>query len=289
MNDFIIPPINQDVYFTDSLFYQYLGTETGSRYIRAFIPGAYTDSANGIEYVYQSILDAFLIDEAVGAQLNLIGYLVGLPRMTLAAVGQAGFFGFDDYPNQAFDYGSFQDGRADDDALISDTTYRLLLKVKIAGNVWDGTRTGLKSILKIATSATKIDIINLDYDPTLNDPFYLDATGENQGFDSGEFDVALNPYAPFELDSLDDANGFDNGNFDVGTGYCQPGVFRIVFTGGVSSQDIDALLFLNLIPTPQGVRLVNVEVNIDTTYALEDGFGSVLTDGLGDAILATPV
>lgn len=236
-DDFIIPPVDQDGYFNNGLFYQYLGTKSGAKQIRAFISGAYTDSLNGIEYVYQSILDAFCIDSAAGTQLDLIGTLVGLPRMTLADIGQAGFFGFDGSPNLSFDYGFFQDGKELVNASVSDDQYRLFLKVKIAANVWDGTRVGLKKILQIAFDADKIEVANIENTET-GEPFVLDSDNELQGFDSGQF--------------------------DVGIGFCQPAVFEIILTGdNITDDDVDAITLLDLIPTPQGVRLESVTIGSD--------------------------
>lgn len=259
MNDFVIPPVDQDEYFRDALFYQYLGSESGSQEIRAFISGAYTDSANGIEYLFQSILDAFCIEDLSGVQLDLAGKLIGLSRPTLSQIGLGGFFGFDSIPNLPFDLGTFQDGRTLEDALVSDDQYRLFLRIKIAANIWDGTRVGLKSILKIATNADKINIMNVPFDPGVGTPFVLDGD-VGQGFDDGQFDIGLYNFEPFILDAEDERNGFDNGQFDIGVGYNTPATFQITFTGGVTQDDIDALVLLNIIPTPQGVRLDGVYV-----------------------------
>jgi len=281
-NDFIIPPIDQDAYFRNALFYQYLGTEEGSQKMRAFISGAYTDSSNGIEYLCQSVLDAFCLDCLSGNQLDTVGKLVGLVRPTLSQIGQAGFFGFDSLPNLPFDFGTFQDGRTLNDALVSDDQYRLFLKIKIAANVWDGTRPGLKSILMIATGAEQIVIENVPFDAGTSTPFVLDGI-EGQGFDDGQFDVGLYNYEPFFLDATDERNGFDNGQFDIGVGYATPATFQIIFTGGVTQDDIDALRFLDLIPTPHGVRLYDIYLNEIET--LIDGLGNTLIDGLGNTLI----
>lgn len=257
MNDFIVPPVDQDAYFKNALFYQYLGTETGSKMMRAFIPGAYTDSSNGIEYLCQSIMNAFYIDDISGVQMDTVGRLIGLPRPTLSQIGQVGFFGFDSIPNLPFDLGTFQDGRSLEDALISDDQYRFFLKVKIAANIWEGTRLGLKSLLMIATSADKIQIENLVFIPDINTPFILDGD-VGEGFDDGFFDIVMSFFEPFMLDADDDLNGFDNGTFDIGVGYVAPAKFRIIFTGGVTQEEVDALTLLDIIPTPQGVKLEEV-------------------------------
>lgn len=260
MNDFVVPPIDQDAYFRDALFYQYLDSESGSHAFRAFIAGAYTDGSNGIEYLCQSILEAFCIENISGNQLDIVGKLIGLSRPTLSQIGQSGFFGFDSIPNLSFDFGSFQDGRTLEDALVSDDQYRLFLKIKVAANIWDGTRVGLKSILKIATNADKIDIMNVPFNPEDVFPFVFDGE-EGQGFDDGEFDIGLYNFEPFLFDAVDERNGFDNGQFDIGLGYNTPATFQITFTGGVTQEDIDALILLDIIPTPQGVLLDGVYVD----------------------------
>lgn len=259
MNDFIIPPVDQDSYFRNAIFFQYVGSDRGSQELRAFISGAYTDSSNGIEYLFQSILDAFCLDSISGVQLDTAGRLIGLSRPTLSQIGRVGFFGFDDLPNQGFDFGEFQDGREISDALVSDDEYRIFLKIKISENIWDGTRIGLKKLLMIATGAEKIQIENITFSPVENNPFILDGE-EGQGFDDGQFDVAMSSYEPFFLDAENEINGFDNGTFDVGVGYHKPANFRIIFTGGVTQEDVDALLLLNIIPTPQGIMLAEVLV-----------------------------
>lgn len=63
--------------------------------------------------------DAFNIDLAVGVQLDILGQLIGTPRIL---------------PYQPTDGSS---------AILTDDDYRFLLKARIAWNFWDGTREGL--------------------------------------------------------------------------------------------------------------------------------------------------
>lgn len=229
----IIAPLNQFNYFIDTLFYQYLGTEEGSQQLRAYIDPAYTDVSNGLEHIYQTILDAFKIDDAVGVQLDTIGNIVGLPRPTNASIGIDGFFGFDSLPNLPFDIGEFADGRTTDAALVSDDRYREFIKIKIIKNVWDGTRIGLKSLLHAAVDADTIEINNIPPDvPIIG--FLFDTPG----------------------------NGWDEGFFEGNIqGQSKPANYQIIFSGGTITQDdVNSLLLLDLIPTPQGVKMLSATV-----------------------------
>lgn len=229
----IIDPLNQFNYFVDTLFFQYLGTEQSSVDLRNYINPAYTDVSDGIEHMYQTILEAFRIDEAVGVQLDIIGGIIGLARPTNASIGIDGFFGFDSVPNLPFDIGEFADGRITDSALVSDDRYREFIKIKIVKNVWDGTRIALKALLAAAVDAETIEINNIPPDVELIG-FFFDTPGK--GWDDGFFE----------------------GNVQ---GQSKPANYQIIFTGGTITQDdVDSLLLLDLIPTPQGVKMLSVTV-----------------------------
>ncbi|MEL5710123.1 DUF2612 domain-containing protein [Serratia bockelmannii] len=95
----------------------------------------------------RGIVPAFDLDDAVGAQLDVIGLWVGRGRRIRApAVNH--YFSFDD-PALGFDLGSWK-GRYDTgDAYIDldDDTYRTVLRAKIGANNWDGTVETLPAIL----------------------------------------------------------------------------------------------------------------------------------------------
>lgn len=217
----IIDPLNQFNYFVDTLFFQYLGTEQGSVDLRNYINPAYTDVSNGIEHIYQTILEGFKIDDAVGVQLDIIGNIIGLPRPTNGSIGADGFFGFDSLPNFPFDTGSFIDGRSSGTTLVSDDKYRIFIKIKIIKNIWDGTRVQLKSLLALAVDADSITIETLT-----------------------------------------------------------PANFQILLEGGTVTQDgINELLSLDLIPTPQGVKLLAVKAVDISVFTIEDDSEFVIEDG----------
>ena len=201
--------------------------------LRDYINPAYTDVSNGIEHTYQTILDAFDIDDAVGVQLDIIGSFVGLPRPSFSSIGLAGFFGFDSLPNQPFDTGEFADGRVTEDALVNDEKYRGYIKIKIAKNVWDGTRVGLKALLANAVDADTI-VINNVAPPVILIGFQFDIPGA----------------------------GWDDGFFEGGVlGQSTPANYQIIFSGGtITQEEVDQLLLLDLFPTPQGVNQLSVTV-----------------------------
>ncbi|WP_273874693.1 DUF2612 domain-containing protein [Serratia marcescens] len=95
----------------------------------------------------RGIVPAFDLDNAIGAQLDVVGLWVGRGRRIRApAVNH--YFSFDD-PELGFDLGSWR-GRYDSgDAYIDldDDTYRTVLRAKIGANNWDGTVETLPAVL----------------------------------------------------------------------------------------------------------------------------------------------
>lgn len=82
---------------------------------------------------------AFDLDTAAGVQLDTVGLWVGVSRRLLVPITGL-FFSFDD-PLLGFDKGIWRGPYDNLNGLTSldDTTYRLLLRAKIATNHWDGT------------------------------------------------------------------------------------------------------------------------------------------------------
>lgn len=75
----------------------------------------------------------FDIDHAVGVQLDIVGLWVGVSRIINSLSGQF---------------------------LLSDDTYRILLKTRIAANHWDGTMEGITNILSILFAGYDIFVID---------------------------------------------------------------------------------------------------------------------------------
>lgn len=89
----------------------------------------------------------FDLDEAIGAQLDVVGQWVGRSRFVATPLPDL-YFSFDDAP-RGFDLGVWK-GPYDSDTGITrldDDTYRLLLRAKIAANTWDGTVAGMAEAL----------------------------------------------------------------------------------------------------------------------------------------------
>lgn len=106
--------------------------------------------------VMAGFIDAFDLDNALGAQLDVIGLWVGRSRIIRHPIG-GGYFSFD---TPGLGYGeSLWRGPHDPDpgyTVLSDDTYRIILKAKIAINNWDGRNDTLPAILDAATAGSGI-------------------------------------------------------------------------------------------------------------------------------------
>ncbi|MBU5379523.1 DUF2612 domain-containing protein [Pantoea septica] len=96
------------------------------------------------------MLTAFDIDSAVGVQLDVLGEWIGRTRVVSQPISGV-YFSFDT-DGLGWDQGVWQ-GPFDPDAgftSLSDDTYRVILKAKIAINSWDGQNDSLPAILETA-------------------------------------------------------------------------------------------------------------------------------------------
>ncbi|AZI51970.1 DUF2612 domain-containing protein [Pantoea agglomerans] len=110
----------------------------------------------------KSLIDAFDIEKAIGVQLDVLGEWIGRKRTVSTPI--AGVYFSLDTDGLGFDQGVWQ-GPYDPDSgftSLSDETYRVVLKAKIAINQWDGTNDSLKGILDIALdgSGLKMQIVD---------------------------------------------------------------------------------------------------------------------------------
>jgi hypothetical protein len=108
------------------------------------------------------LVTAFDIDEAVGVQLDTLGKWIG--RNRTVALPIAGVYFSLDTDGLGWDQGVWQ-GPYDPDSgftALSDDTYRIILKAKIAINQWDGTNDALKGILDtaLAGSGLRMQIVD---------------------------------------------------------------------------------------------------------------------------------
>lgn len=109
-----------------------------------------------------SLITAFDIDDAVGVQLDILGEWIGRKR-TVAIPISGVYFSFD-AEGLGWDQGVWQ-GPYDPDSgytSLSDETYRIILKAKIAINQWDGTNDALKDILDAALAGSGLSMQIVD-------------------------------------------------------------------------------------------------------------------------------
>ncbi|WP_029570116.1 DUF2612 domain-containing protein [Pantoea ananatis] len=108
------------------------------------------------------LLTAFDIDKAVGVQLDILGEWIGRSR-TVALPISGVYFSFDT-DSLGWDQGVWQ-GPYDPDSgytSLSDETYRIILKAKIAINQWDGTNETLRAILDTALAGSGLTMQIVD-------------------------------------------------------------------------------------------------------------------------------
>lgn len=109
-----------------------------------------------------SLITAFDIDTAVGVQLDILGEWIGRKRNVSVPISGI-YFSFDT-DGLGWDQGVWQ-GPFDPDSgytALSDETYRVILKAKIAINNWDGTNDSLPQILDtaLAGSGLRMQIVD---------------------------------------------------------------------------------------------------------------------------------
>lgn len=117
-----------------------------------------SDTGNAIT----AFITEFDIDEAIGVQLDILGKWIGRTRVVSQPISGI-YFSFDT-DSLGFDQGVWQ-GPYDPDAgltNLSDETYRIILKAKIAINHWNGTNETLPAILDTALtgSGLKMQIVD---------------------------------------------------------------------------------------------------------------------------------
>lgn len=102
----------------------------------------------------RQLVSAFDIDTAIGVQLDTLGVWIGRSRYVSQPI--AGVYFSLDTDGLGFDQGVWQ-GPYDPDSgytALSDETYRVILKAKIAINNWDGRNDSLPPILDEATAGS---------------------------------------------------------------------------------------------------------------------------------------
>lgn len=177
------------------------------------------------------MLDRFDLDGAVGEQLDIVGLWVGRKRTVTIPISNV-YFSWDT-EGLGFDQGSWQ-GAYDPGTgftLLSDDTYRLVLKAQIALNRWDGTVGTLEELMDLIFEGTGIEmqiIDNQDMSITINAIFLngLQNTSAEliEVIKSGELTVKAAGVRVKSLNVIDpqhpvfgfDINSVATSGFDVG-------------------------------------------------------------------------
>lgn len=110
----------------------------------------------------QSLISAFDIDSAVGVQLDVLGEWIGRTRIVRQPIAGV-YFSFDT-DGLGWEQGVWQ-GPYDPDAgytSLSDDTYRIVLKAKIAINNWNGQNDTLPPILEAALGGSGLTMQIVD-------------------------------------------------------------------------------------------------------------------------------
>lgn len=108
------------------------------------------------------LISAFDIDDAIGVQLDALGEWIGRSRIVSQPISGV-YFSFDT-AGLGWDQGVWQ-GPYDPDSgytSLSDDTYRIILKAKIAINNWDGTNDSLPQILDAALEGSGLTMQIVD-------------------------------------------------------------------------------------------------------------------------------
>lgn len=135
-------------------------------YIKALL-----SEADNIEKAIQDTIDLRTIDSATGATLDIIGVLVGQPRILLNATALV-FFGYDGHLS-ADSYGDLDDSSLgaryisageplSGNRVLNDEEYRLFIRARIAKNHSNGS---INSVAYLASFVTGTDLIVIQEGP----------------------------------------------------------------------------------------------------------------------------
>ncbi len=96
---------------------------------------------------FQAFVSDLDLDLAAGAQLDVVGLWVGLPRSLRVPI--AGVYFSLDTAGLGFDQGVWQSSLNPNEEVVTmdDETYRAMLRAKIASNSWDGTLGSANALL----------------------------------------------------------------------------------------------------------------------------------------------
>ena len=115
------------------------------------------------DFIDSTMLPAWDIDTAVGAQLDQIGEWVGVTRSVELPLTDA-YFSWDRTKDLGWEHGYWQGKYDPSTGIISlaDHVYRAVLFAKIASNVWDGTMSTMSNVWD-DTMGTMSKLIIMDH------------------------------------------------------------------------------------------------------------------------------
>lgn len=117
-----------------------------------------------VQALLKSMIPLFdLSTPPVGNQLDIIGEWVGVSRVIATPISGV-FFTWDGAANLGWDYGTWQpSGSPGQITSLPDDAYLILLKAKIAANIWDGTIEGAYKVWDDLLVNTGITILIQDF------------------------------------------------------------------------------------------------------------------------------
>jgi hypothetical protein len=119
----------------------------------------------GVASITEAIADvptAFDVDVAEGAQLDVLGRWVGVSRVQRVPVSTL-YFSFD-VPGQGWDQAPWKGAyeSSSTTTVLDDDTYRVLIKAKIGGNYWRGSREEYDAVASTAFLELGVEVYLVD-------------------------------------------------------------------------------------------------------------------------------
>lgn len=143
---------------------QYRNSENLIAYIQSFL-----EISNEIENTIDDIIELRWLDNATGKQLDIIGEIVGQPRVVID-ISQFVFFGFDGATG-AGSFGTLSDSSAGarfralnepttGNVILSDPEYRLFIRARIIKNFTDATNQDVTDGVRLVLGVDNVFVRN---------------------------------------------------------------------------------------------------------------------------------
>ena len=221
-----------------------------------------------VSTVVNGLVPAFDIDTATGARLDVLGEWIGRKRRVNTPISGV-YFAYDT-DKLGWDQGSWQGPFDPDDGFLdlSDEVYRIVLRVKIAINNWNGQNDILPEILDIALAGSGIRMAIIDnQDMTISIWVLPERSIAFGDTDRGIFDSAINrgPFVAIPagyVPSRDDINPIDQVNRELW--WAIQNGYLTVKAAGVQVQEIQ-------MPSDGGYQFFGFDVDNDVITGFDDG------------------